>query len=110
MYVLDWLLNRASKYHVFLEQFKQELFCPCFISPSPFPFAPERAMRFLSYLVQHNFEYGQNIIAFLIRESMNPERHNVVKDLFVQSCSSGILDGQYLLSYSPLSVRIKKDL
>ena len=107
MHVLDWLLHRASKHHVFLEQFKQELFYPCFLTQSPFPFAPERAIQFLGYELHHNFDYGQNILAYLLKEATPGERANTVRNLLLQACSSGIIDGRSLLSQSQLSGRVR---
>jgi hypothetical protein len=89
------------------ELWKSELFHPCFCDPCPYPAAPERALRFLAYLLQSNFEFGETLLVYLLRQMPVPGYSKRLRQLLIEANALQILDLQMLFAHSRLSPRAK---
>lgn len=82
--ILEWLFYRVCSNNILFEMWKDELFFSCFADPCPFPAAPERAMRFLTYLIQIDLDFGESLlICFLHRYS--PDRSEILQSLLIKA-------------------------
>jgi hypothetical protein len=110
IYLLEWLFYRSCSNNILFEFWKSELFHPCFCDPCPYPAAPERALRFLAYLFQTNFEFGETLLIYLLRQMSVPGYAKRLRQLLIEANTLQILDLPTLLTNSRLSPRAKAEL
>jgi hypothetical protein len=108
--LLEWLFYRSCNNNILFEFWKSELFHPCFCDPCPYPSAPERALRFLAYLLHTNFDFGETLLVYLLRQMSVPGSAKRLRQLLIEANTLKILDIQALLSHSRMSPRAKAEL
>ena len=61
----------------------------------------------MAYLLQANFEFGETLLIYLLRQQAIPGNAKRLKQLLLEANSLNILDLQMLLNHSRLSPRAK---
>lgn len=64
----------------------------------------------MAYLLQANFEFGETLLIYLLRQQAIPGNAKRLKQLLLEANSLNILDLQMLLNHSRLSPRAKAEL